>query len=83
MNGYDIGGRSLVVNKADQEVGSDTRTPVPPPPSSSLPKAPIMPMAPTGTVSLDLINSTLTGMSNVQLLDVLSQMKVSNGGPST
>lgn len=61
MNGYDVGGRTLRVDRADQEMQGATYVP-------SQPVA-------AGTPTLDSINSTLSAMNNTQLLQVMSQMK--------
>jgi hypothetical protein len=92
VNGYDIGGRSLRVDRADQEMGSapsnsnginnPTQT------NQSQPSRPHMtPLPMTGSLSMDSINAVLNGMSNQQLLEVVTQLKVflkyvNNNNPS-
>ena len=72
VNGYDIGGRTLKVNQADQDVGEQYRTPVTAPVTGGTSSAQLM----SGTPSLDVINSTLSSMNNAQLVEMLSQIKV-------
>lgn len=73
VNGYDIGGRTLKVNQADQDVGEQYRTPV----TASVGSGTLPPaQLPSGTPSLDTINATLSSMNNAQLVEILSQMKV-------
>lgn len=71
MNGYDVGGRALRVDRADQEAQ-------PPPSAHTTPThSPQMATAgaPSGSVSVDAANATLAAMSNAQLLEVVAQMK--------
>lgn len=74
MNGYDIGGRTLKVNQADQDIGEQYRTPVT---ASTAGGGPSSTQLLSGTPSIDVINATLSSMNNAQLVEVLSQMKVS------
>lgn len=73
MNGYDVGGRQLRVDRADQELpqtmAADSRPLAPPPaaaPTSS---------AAAATPTMASIGATLGAMSNEQLMEVLSQLK--------
>lgn len=78
VNGYDVGGRTLRVDRADQEMQSSTGyasanqllPPPPPPPLIS------STTSPSGLVSIESINATLGSMNNIQLLEVMTQMKV-------
>lgn len=86
MNGYDVGGRALIVNTADNDASPSafpSSMPAPQGMSSSMP-APPLPAIPsampimTGTPSfgMETVNAVLSSLSNQQLSDTIMHFKV-------
>lgn len=79
VNGYDLGGRNLVVNTADNDSSPSNFTSNAPPvaPPTVVPPQPVM----TGTPSfgIEAVNSILGSLSNQQICDIIMQFKVKEG----
>lgn len=82
MNGFNIGGRALIVNTADNDSSPSAF-----PQASSLAQTPMaqpavfanqMPQQPSGPPSfgIEAVNAVLSSLSNQQLSDVILQFKV-------
>lgn len=76
VNGYDLGGRNLVVNTADNDSSPSTFTGNAPP--APVPTVPLPQPMLTGTPSfgIEAVNSILGSLSNQQICDIIMQFKV-------
>ncbi len=78
LNGYDVGGRNLIVNTADTDLSSASHhtstVPMTTPPAPVAP-APIIGAAPS--FGIDAVKGVLSSLSNQQLSDIIMQFKAS------